>query len=95
MHYQFGALILRHRLGREFGCFSGGVMAELVADLGAHDPVVKAIVGNNMNGDTCHVLNFEEVSRMDDQWQRIGGGTMMVINFRQLEETRQKLTPVK
>jgi hypothetical protein len=32
---------------------------------------------------------------MDDQWQRIGGGTMMVINFRQLEETREKLTPVK
>lgn len=61
MHDQFDAAILRHRLCCKFCCFSGGVVAEFVVNIGADDPVVESVVGNNMNGAIRHGLNFPEV----------------------------------
>jgi hypothetical protein len=50
MHDQFDVPISRDRLRHQFGCFYGGVVAELVSSLGADDPVVETVVRNNMNG---------------------------------------------
>jgi hypothetical protein len=54
---EFGLALLRDCLGDPLGGFSGGVVAELVANVAAHDPVVEAIVRNNMNSGCCHRLN--------------------------------------
>jgi hypothetical protein len=35
-------------------------VAELVPNLGADDPVVETVIGNNMNGATRHGLSFPE-----------------------------------
>jgi hypothetical protein len=53
---EFGLALLRDCLGDPLGGFSGGV-AELVANVAAHDPVVETIVRNNMNSGCCYRLN--------------------------------------
>ncbi len=58
MDHEFSAAVLRDRLSRQLGGFSGREVAELFPGVGAHDPVVEAIVGSNMNSGRCHRLNF-------------------------------------
>jgi hypothetical protein len=51
---KFGLARLRDRLGGQLGFFSGGEMAELLPDIAAHDPVVEAVVWNNVNSGGRH-----------------------------------------
>jgi hypothetical protein len=52
------AAFSRDRLGDRLGGFSGGVVAELVPIVVTHDPVVEAVVGNNVNSGGCHPLKL-------------------------------------
>jgi hypothetical protein len=61
---KFGLARLRDRLGGQLGFFSGGEMAELLPDIAAHDPVVEAVVRNNMNSSGCHHLNLTRGATM-------------------------------
>src|SRR5882757_589200 len=52
------AALSRDRLGDQLGGFSGGVVAELVPIVVTHDPVLEAVVGNNVNSGGCHRLKL-------------------------------------
>jgi hypothetical protein len=54
---EFAPALSRDRLGDQFGGFSGGVVAELVPIVVTDDPVVEAVVRNNVNSGGCHCLN--------------------------------------
>jgi len=68
MNDEFGLALSRDRLGSQFGGFSSAVVAELVPDVAAHDPVVEAIVRNYMNSGGCHRLYSK-------RWSTIAGGS--------------------
>jgi hypothetical protein len=52
------AALSRDRPGDQFGGFSGGIVAELVPVVVTHDPVVEAVVRNDVNSDGCHRLKL-------------------------------------
>jgi hypothetical protein len=52
------ATLSRDRLGNQLGGFSGGIVAELVPIVVTHDPVVEAVVGNNVNSGGCYRLKL-------------------------------------
>src|ERR1700722_17406809 len=72
---EFGLALLRDCLGDPLGGFSGGGMAELVANVAAPDPVVEALVRKNMNRGCCHQLTSPS-----NGWHRIGDGALTGIN---------------
>jgi hypothetical protein len=43
-----------NRLRDPFGGFSGGVVAELLPNVGAYNPVVEVVVWDNVNSSGCH-----------------------------------------
>jgi hypothetical protein len=55
---EFTLALLGDRLGHVFGLFSGGVVAELLPNVAAHDPVVEAVIRNDMNGGGRHRPGF-------------------------------------
>src|SRR6266550_8860939 len=52
------ATLSRDRLGDQLGGFSGSVVAELVPVVVTHDPVLEAVVGNNVDSGGCHRLKL-------------------------------------
>jgi hypothetical protein len=54
---EFAVARSRERLGGQLGLFSGGEVPELLPNVAAHDPVIKTVVRNNVNGGRCHRLS--------------------------------------
>lgn len=77
---EFGPTLLRDRLRDPFGGFAGEVVAEFLPNVGAYDPVVEVVVRNNVNSCGCHSF------AMRDDWQRIGDGAVMSVNFSAIEK---------
>jgi hypothetical protein len=70
-------------------------VAEFVPNLDADDPVVETVVRNNMNGDTRHGLSLPEFFETKRSVEVIRRRYHDGHQFRQPQETREKLTPVK
>jgi hypothetical protein len=80
---EVGLALLRDRLGDLFGDFSGGVVAEILPDIGAYDPVVEVVVRNNVNSGGYHRLS----SANSEDCQSIAADAVTSVNFSATEKS--------
>jgi hypothetical protein len=83
---EFGLTLSRHRVGGQFGGFSGGIMAQLVPDVLAHDPVVETIVRHNVNSRGYHRWSS---TKSNKNCQKTGDNAVTKINFSTSEKVGQ------